>query len=318
MVHESDGPGGQPRQEGWPRARPGRWREMLAESGAIRQVFHALCAMSAGEDAGELLEFAARQEWMTWVARRAAGVARFDLTMPSEPENMDLVKTLWELYAASRVRDVLLLAHQPGPVSDPVRELDQALHREQPLFRPVPVDQITAFFARIGCRPATETSFDPILHEIITCEADDDPATPIQITGQAWPALMLGELVFTRAGVHVRAGSAHAVPGVADRSELHWEYWRRHRITSDGSFWWGHNSQWKTELRRDYTTSDGHIYDYDAFSSFHRLSPLCATGGDVGPLTADQASFIKNRCELRLGDEPDFNYMNRGIDERRQ
>jgi hypothetical protein len=33
------------------------------------------------------------------------------------------------------------------------------------------------------------------------------------ITGQAWPALMIGELAFARAGVHVRAGSEHAVPG---------------------------------------------------------------------------------------------------------
>lgn len=290
---------------------------MLAEYPAIRQVFHALCAMSTDEDAGELLEFAARQEWMTEVARRVASVARFEYTMPSEPEDEELNGTLWELYAASRVRDVLLLAHQPGPVSDPVRELDEALHREQPLFRTVPVDQITGFFTAIGCQPVTEASFDPILHEIITCEAADHPATPIQITGQCWPALMIGELVFTRAGVRVRAGSAHAVPGIADRSELHWEYWRRHRITSDGSFWWGHNSQWRTAPRRDYLTSSGHVYDYDAFSSFNRLMPPLP-GGNTGPLTADQASFIKNRCQLRTSDEPDFQYLNRGIDETRR
>jgi hypothetical protein len=129
---------------------------------------------------------------------------------------------------------------------------------------------------------------------------------------------MIGELVFTRAGVHVRAGSAHAVPGIADRSTLHWEYWRRHRTTSDGSFWWGHNSQWKTELRRDYITSRGHVYDFDAFSGtaghFRR-----SVAGDSAqqPLTADQASFIKNRCQLRTDIELDFHYLNHGIDERR-
>jgi hypothetical protein len=203
-------------------------------------------------------------------------------------------------------RDVLLLAHQPGPVPAPVLELDQALHREQPVFRPVPVDQITGFFAHIGCQPVTEKSFDPILHEIITCQAANDPAAPIQITGQAWPALMIGELVFTRAGVHVRAGSAHAISGIADRSKLRWAYWRRHRITVDGSFWWGHNSQWRTELRRDYLTSSGHVYDYDAFSSFSRLRTAWADH-DLPPLTTDQASFIKNRCQLRTSDEPDFN-----------
>jgi hypothetical protein len=35
------------------------------------------------------------------------------------------------------------------------------------------------------------------------------------------------------------------------------------------------------------------------------------------PLTADRAAFIKNRCQLRSTDEPDFQYLNYGIDERR-
>jgi hypothetical protein len=178
---------------------------------------------------------------------------------------------------------------------------------------------MTQFFAAIGCRPVTDASFDPILHEIITCEAADEPDAPIQVIGQTWPALMLGELVFARAGVHVRAGSAHAVPGVADRSTLHWGYWRRHRTTSDGSFWWGRNSQWKTEPRRDYITSRGRVYDFDAsFSSF--LSRKRAFLGDDTahePLTADKAGFIKNRCQLRTNDKPDFHYLDYGIDERR-
>jgi hypothetical protein len=309
------GRGGEARRAGQPR--PRRWREMLGEFPAIRQVFHALCVMSEGEDVTELLGFAARQEWMADLARRAESVARLDDTWPVEPENDDLLETLWKLYAASRVRDALLLAHQPGPADGCVRELDLALGRKQPGFRPVPVDQITQFFAAIGCQPVTAASFDPILHEIITCHAAAEPDAPIQVTGHAWPALMIGELVFTRAGTHVRAGSEHAVPGVADRSTLHWEYWRRHRTASDGSFWWGHNSQWRTELRRDYITDRGHVYDFDALSSFsHRRRLSLAGDGAQQPLTADQASFIKNRCQLRTNDEPEFDYLNTGIDER--
>lgn len=296
-----------------------RWRGMLSEFPAIRQVFHALCAMGEGEDATGLLEFAARQDWMAELARCAQSVARIDDTTPFEPGNDDLLTTLSELYAASRVRDALLLAHQPDPADDAVRDLDQALGREQPGFRPVPVDQITGFFAAIGCQPVTEASFDPVLHEIITCEAADDPGAPIQVTGHAWPALLIGELVFARAGVHVQAGSAHALAGIADRSTLHWEYWRRHRTTSDGSFWWGHNSQWKTEIRRDYLTSRGHVYDFDALSAYSRRLRLSLAGDSaLQPLTADQASFIKNRCQLRTDDEPDFHYLNHGIDERSQ
>jgi hypothetical protein len=294
---------------------------MLGEFPAIRQVFHALCALGEGEDAIGLLDFAARQEWVADLARRFESVvARFGDTMAYEPEDDGLVETLWQLYAASRVRDALLLAHQPVPADDSVRELDQALGREQPVFRPVPVGRVTEFFAAIGCRPVTEASFDPILHEILTCEAAADPGAPIEITSQEWPALMMGELVFTRAGVHVRAGSAHAVPGAADRSTLHWEYWRRHRTTSDESFWWGHNSQWKTAPRRDYITGSGHVYDFDAlFSSFlRRTREHLADEGARQPLTADQASFIKNRCQLRDNNETDLHYLNVGIDECRR
>ena len=269
---------------GQPAAR--RWREILSEFPAIRQVFHALCAMGEGEDATEVLDFAARQQWMSDLARRfEIVVARFDDTMAYEPEDDGLAQTLCQLYAASRVRDVLLLTHQPVSADDSVRELDEALGRKQPVFRAVPVDQVTEFFAAIGCRPVTEASFDPILHEILTCKAAGHPGSPIEITGQAWPALMIGELVFTRAGVHVQAGSAHAVPGMADRSTLHWEYWRRHRTTWDGSFWWGHNSQWKTALRRDYITSRGHVYDFDALFSSHlrRMREHRADGGARHP-----------------------------------
>jgi hypothetical protein len=132
-----------------------RWREMLIQFPAIRQV-HALCTLAEGEDATELLAFAARQEWMTDLARRAESAARIDYTMPVEPETDDLLLTLWELYAASRVRDVLLLAHQPSPADNSTRELDEALGRSQPGFLPVPVGQIAQFFGAIGCHSSAE------------------------------------------------------------------------------------------------------------------------------------------------------------------
>jgi hypothetical protein len=55
------------------------------------------------------------------------------------------------------------------------------------------------------------------------------------------------------------------------------------------------------------------------FSSFRRLTRECFTdGGARHPLTADQASFIKNRCQLRDNDKTDFDYLNVGIDECRR
>jgi hypothetical protein len=118
--------------------------------------------------------------------------------------------------------------------------------------------------------------------------------------------------------VHVRAGSALATPGIADRSTLHWEYWRRHRITSDGSFGWGHNSQWRTEFRRDYITSRGHVYNFDALSGWHQQLSLISDRAPEEPLTASEVSFIKNRCQLRADDVPDPGYLDhRSFNERR-
>lgn len=80
-----------------------RWRWMLGEWPAIRQVFHALCVMSDDEDPTDLLEFAARQQWMADLARRfEIVVARFDGTTAIEPEDNGLLETLWQLYAATR------------------------------------------------------------------------------------------------------------------------------------------------------------------------------------------------------------------------
>jgi hypothetical protein len=81
--------------------------------------------------------------------------------------------------------------------------------------------------------------------------------------------------------------------------------------------WAASTTRW---LRRDYITSRGHVYDFDAvFSSFHRLRRQRLTGDDgvQSAFTAEQASFIKNRCQMfRLDDDPEFDYLNYGIDER--
>jgi hypothetical protein len=150
MVNGRQSRAGPTQRAGQPRTGAGRWREALKDFPSMRQVFRVLCDLREGDDAAELLDFAGRPQWMADLARGAESVARIDATMPCEPENQVLLETLYQLYAASRVRDILLLAHQPGPATGEVLELDRALGREQPVFRPVPVGQITRFFAGIG------------------------------------------------------------------------------------------------------------------------------------------------------------------------
>ena len=124
----------------------------------------------------------------------------------------------------------------------------------------------------------------------------------------ALACLMIGELVFARAGVRVRAGAAHARPGVADRSTMYWEYWRRHRPTIDDSFGWGTNSQWQTAFRRDYRTTRGSLFNLDARSA-QPPNPPELTG-------AEAAEFVKNRCALRAEPDDQFTPPDQMIDER--
>lgn len=107
--------------------------------------------------------------------------------------------------------------------------------------------------------------------------------------------MMLGEMLFSRAGVTVRAGRRHAVAGIADRSVLHEVFLRRYRPTSDGSFGWGHNSQWKTDFRRDYATADAYLLNVDARTDIDEDSEF----GDSRLTATERRDLLRHRCTVR-------------------
>ncbi|MFJ9691751.1 hypothetical protein [Kitasatospora sp. NPDC101183] len=187
-----------------------------------------------------------------------------------------------ELYALGRIADYLLLdPHIP------------------PYLR---------LFTDLGMTPfdSAETGFDPFLHEIAEVEQAEDEHAPIELLAVRTPGLMLGELLFTRARVHVRAGAAHAERGIADRSALYWTHRRADRPTHDLSHGWGNNSQWSTDLRLDYRTAEGdrlnvageHPIDGDPAlpqEHPHNLGP------DERRLTpAERRELLRHRCLLRV------------------
>jgi len=191
---------------------------------------------------------------------------------------------LWELYALSRVSDVLLLAFQPP--GDPDEPWPAALTPAQYL----------ELFGRLGMTAFESTAaFDPFWHEIVEVEQAPDPDEPIRITGLVWPGLAMGNLLFSRAGVRVRAGVRHAERGVADRSPLYWTYRRRHRPTDDQSKGWGHNSQWRTDFRVDLRTEAGYELNACAHGYGDDLDGLTYTR-----LTSEeQRELLRHRCLLR-------------------
>ncbi|WP_369240826.1 hypothetical protein AB5J56_40845 [Streptomyces sp. R21] len=243
-------------------------------------------------------------------AELSAGVARLCRQVPARPDE-EQRNLVWELYALSRVSDVLLLAFQPP--ADTAGEEPWA--RRLPPTAQWPALSMAHYlelFTRLGMVPFAEVeAFDPFLHEIVDVEQAESPDEPVRITEAVWPGLWLGPLLFSRAGVRVRAGAHHAERGVADRSPLYWSFLRRHRPTIDQSLGWGHNSQWRTDLRLDYRTDEGEFVnmladtDADADADLDSVNALLTS--------AERRDLVRHRCLLRtpanaarLAEHPDW------------
>jgi hypothetical protein len=210
---------------------------------------------------------------------------------------------LEQAYALSRVSDVLLLSFQPPLPAGVRRPWAHELHLATS-WPQVAVDQYIDVFSRLGMSPIEARAFDPFFHEIVAVEQAADTDHPVEIVDSVWPGLMFGELLFSRSGVRVRAGVRHAVAGIADRSTLCQVFLRRHRDTSDGSLGWGHNSQWKTDFRRDYMTHDAQHFNVDG-----QIDVAGLTDRTGSPSDAEIRDLVRHRCLVRHtanDEEPPF------------
>jgi hypothetical protein len=200
---------------------------------------------------------------------------------------------LEQAYVLSRVNDVLLLGSQPPLPESAGLPFAHHLHLDEE-WPHINAEQYLSFFARLDMTVIRTTVFDPFLHEIVAVEQSDAPDDPIEIMEIVWPSLMWGDMLFSRSGVRVRAGTNHAVTGIADQSTLHEVFLRRYRHTSDMSLGWGHNSQWKTDFRRDYLTSDAYHLNIDGTDNVDEP-------GDQSGLTLDQRNeLLRHRCVVRV------------------
>ncbi|MFF8373538.1 hypothetical protein ACF05W_32665 [Streptomyces lydicus] len=201
---------------------------------------------------------------------------------------------LWELYALSRVSDMLLCAFQP-----PSDTMGDEPWDAGDYWPSLTMDQYRELFMSLGMVTFEETAvFDPFLHEIVDVEQSEDPDEPVEVTEVVWPGLRLGTLLFSRSGVRVRAGVRHAERGVADRSPLYWTFRRRHRPTVDQSLGWGHNSQWRTDFRLDYHLKAGRKIHVDGSTDTDNIDrELDLAGGLLTP--SERVELLRNRCLLR-------------------
>lgn len=177
----------------------------------------------------------------------------------------------WRLYALSRNHDVLV--SRRWATANPDERTAVALAHVE-------------LMTQLGFRPIARRPFHPFFHEIVAAEAAEPAVAPIEIVEEVWPGFMLGTLMFARVGVLVRGGASHLDPRIATTSTLYWAYERSNRETLDASFGWGNNSQWRTELRRDYSVGDELFYNVDGDIA-HRAHELS---------DATSIELVRHRC----------------------
>ncbi|WP_406505463.1 hypothetical protein [Streptomyces sp. NBC_00212] len=273
--------------------------------------------MSYGVDARELYEALGQYEGMEpyeqivvpWLDRAQGGYRAWLATAAgdgawwtgkgAEPTGQKLV---WELYTLHRVSDRLLLTFQPS--SDEPGSPDP-----RPLLSEW---QYLDVFTSLGMTLFEDgDAFDPFLHEIVEVEQADDPHAPIEITEILWPGLMLGRLLFSRAGVRIRSGIKYAQRGVADCSPLYWTFRRRHRPTVDLSQGWGSNSQWRTDFRLDYRTPAGDRLNVagdrpiDGSADLHPDHPENLSPEERLLTSGERRELLRHRCLLRAPEAAD-------------
>lgn len=145
----------------------------------------------------------------------------------------------YTLYALSRINEVLLLSFQEKQRPDNV-------------VAKIMLEQYVEFWKRLGLDIIKPIEYHPFLCEIYEVEECSIQTNQPQISDTVWPCLMFGDLLFSRAGVRIRANPDLIDKKTAEGSTLYWSRWRYNRPTSDLSDGWGGNSQWSTRFRLDY------------------------------------------------------------------
>ena len=195
---------------------------------------------------------------------------------------------LWSLYALSRVNDMLLLAFQQGHAG-------KYWHAQR-----VSLEEYLMFSESLGLRKVEVPLFSPFHHEIVEVEESADEHQPVTLEATIWPCLMLGEMMFSRAGVRVSGGRRFISAQLAASSLLYWTFYRKNRPCRDLSQGWGSNSQWGTNFRRDYHVGKELYYNVDGTRDLS--TPVIANPASQdsdGRSRNEWIELLTNRCFIK-------------------
>ncbi|MEU5878946.1 hypothetical protein [Spirillospora sp. NPDC047279] len=248
----------------------------------FRDLYSALIDVREGE------EHTVLRAWRAPVAEALEALAplrRRDSALRSGGED------LWALYALSRVGDFLI--ELGCPAGDPGPGLGVTGGR-RPDHRWL--SEHERFFAQVGLQRFEHgAAFSPFHHEIFAVSVDET-AGEVTVEDVVWPGFRFGDLLFCRAGVHLRAPSRLIDATVATTSTLYFTFRRTPRGADDPSHGWGSNSQWRTSFPRFYEDSDGLHFNWDGDRSLAGRSAPPDHDPAAGPTLEQRRELLLNRC----------------------
>jgi len=195
------------------------------------------------------------------------------------------IEDLWELYALSRLCELLVF------------ETEESALRAPRLSMP----ELEDFLARLGIDVLRPMHYSAFHHEIVRLVPAQDPAHLPSLLGYEWPCLMLGSLLLMRGGVSVQAGREVLAPGIADAATLYWAYSRPRRPAHDLAHGWGSNSAWRTAFRRDYALDGQWHFNVDGTVDLELLAPDAVD--EYGLTVAQRVELLVNRSFITTNRE---------------
>lgn len=254
----------------------------------VVELYDALLAYEGADCYSDLLEpwilcHRAEADWLLKIKQRWSHRPN-----PADPEELS------RLYAWFRVTSLLLLRFQ--------KDHSGRSSYDGPAITPF---AFQLFHEQMGFSRPDVGVFHPFFHEVLSVSPTSTEEPRLEIARQDWPCLMLGRMLFLRAGCHVVADLKQFDKAIAESSMLYWTYRRRDRRCTDQSQGWGGNSQWRTAFRRDFHFGGYYEFNIDGQTS------LDGKSGHVGGVPIDtMIELVRHRCLVRstLDDSDLFPY----------
>lgn len=170
------------------------------------------------------------------------------------------IEDSWELYALSRVLDILTLIFQPNKKADGSAWLGPELT----------LAEYIKFIERLGLKVIDLAEYTPFYYEIFQAVTG---GVNFQISETIFPPVMLKNLLIKRGGVIVTVNPMNFDFDVINNSTIYWAFRRKNRKYADLSHGWGSNSQWRTSFRFDFDQGSYYLYNSEGKIDLNSPNP---------------------------------------------